>query len=286
MPPTFSLVNPTHVSELTKILFSQLDSNAPLDYRQLAAILVTRWQTRNDTLIGIGGGQGAGKSTLGQLIRQAGELIGERIVVLSLDDFYLTADERKQLANKAHPLFATRGPPGTHHVKELLDVVDSLVAGNGVQVPVFDKGLDDRTEYVLVSKGCQRVVLEGWCVGALPQKQDQLAGAVNALETNKDVDGVWRRIVNNHLENDYRRLFEKFTSLVYLQVPDLSCIRRWRLDQENDRPPELRKDAQWVDEFVQYYQRITESMLDQMPRRADVVVQLGTNHEVADLVFR
>ena len=286
MPPIFSRVHPTHLSELTKTLFSQLDSNAPLDYRQLAAILVTRWQTRNDTLIGIGGGQGAGKSTLGRLIKQAGELVSERIVVLSLDDFYLTAEERKHLANEVHPMFATRGPPGTHNVKELLDVLDSLVAGNGVQVPVFDKGIDDRTGYVLVPKGCQRVVIEGWCVGALPQKQDQLARAVNVLETNKDIDGVWRRTVNNHLAGDYRRLFEKLTSLVYVQVPDLNCIRRWRLDQENDRPPELRKGAKWVDEFVQYYQRITESMLDEMPRRADVVVQLGSNHEVEDLVLR
>ena len=92
--------------------------------------------------------------------------------VLSLDDFYLTKAERESLAQRVHPLFATRGVPGTHDLALLRRTVKALQNGDDIALPVFDKAADDRTNMVRRSHGgapTQIVLLEGWCVGIPPQ---------------------------------------------------------------------------------------------------------------------
>ncbi len=80
---------------------------------------VRRWLAARGpglTVIGIAGAQGSGKSTLVRDLaeRLAGD--GLRVATLSLDDLYLTRAVRQDLAARVHPLFATRGVPGTHDV--------------------------------------------------------------------------------------------------------------------------------------------------------------------------
>ena len=65
-------------------------------------------------IIGINGAQGSGKSTLADYIKSYMCAEGHSAVSLSLDDFYLTREERFQLSRDTHPLLATRGVPGTH----------------------------------------------------------------------------------------------------------------------------------------------------------------------------
>ncbi|RZJ79295.1 MAG: kinase, partial [Brevundimonas sp.] len=72
-------------------------------------------------ILGIAGSQGSGKSTLAH---DVAERFGG--ATLSLDDVYLTKAERADLAARVHPLFATRGPPGTHDLGLLHRLVDRL----------------------------------------------------------------------------------------------------------------------------------------------------------------
>ncbi|WP_293826963.1 AAA family ATPase [uncultured Brevundimonas sp.] len=82
-------------------------------------------------IIGVSGAQGSGKSTLA---RDLAERFGA--AVLSLDDVYLTRAERATMARQVHPLFATRGPPGTHDLDLLHRVLDRLrMAGPGDTTP-------------------------------------------------------------------------------------------------------------------------------------------------------
>ena len=74
-------------------------------------------------LIGIAGAQGSGKTTLA---RAAAERLGA--AHLSLDDVYLTRAERQALAREVHPLFAVRGPPGTHDLALLEGALAALRA--------------------------------------------------------------------------------------------------------------------------------------------------------------
>ena len=263
-----------------------LDPRAPEDYRQLAALLLDRWYEQGVQYVGIGGGQGAGKSTLGRLLMQAGELSGLRTCVLGIDDFYLPQADRLALGQQVHPLLATRGPPGTHDIALCHSVLDALPYSREVAVPVFDKGRDDRTGTRTVSGYVDVVVLEGWCVGARPSPPELLAKPVNSLEREQDPDSAWRNHINAALGAAYADLFKGLESLVYLQAPDMAAVRRWRLQQEGERPPEQRMTAAEVDRFVQHYDRVTLAMMGDLPYRAGVVVALDQYHNVAKGTFR
>ena len=267
-----------------------LDAAAPDDYRQLAALLVDDWRSRGVAAAGIGGGQGAGKSTLGRLIEAAGQAFGMHVVVLSLDDFYLTRAERRRLASAVHPLFATRGPPGTHAAGELRCALAALGQPGEVRVPRFDKGADDRAGFATLRGPADVVVVEGWCVGAPPaggSEQAALASApVNALEREEDAQGHWRRHIEQALRGEYAKLNAQLDAIVFLQVPDLAAVRRWRLQQEAERPAAQRMTEAQVFRFVAHYERVTLRMLATLPKTADVVVELDAAHRVAGLRFQ
>ena len=266
--------------------YRRLDADAPDDYRQLAALLVNDWQQRGVSTVGIGGGQGAGKSTLGRLLGAAGAMLGTRIAVLGIDEFYLTKAERQRLAEQVHPLLATRGPPGTHAIALVAVALAALRHPGAVAVPCFDKGQDDRAGMVTLHGPVDVVVLEGWCVGASPAgSAAALAAPINALERDDDGDRRWRHYVDAALRNEYASVFGQLDALVFLQVPDLDAVRRWRLEQERARPPQQRMTAEAVDLFVAHYERVTTRMLAELPATADVVVQLDRQHRVADLRF-
>ena len=261
--------------------YASLDPAAPEDYRQLAALLVDDWRSRGARTVGVAGGQGAGKSTLGRLLTSAGAFHGQRVAVLSIDDFYLTKAERARLAADVHPLFATRGPPGTHAVGLLLETLEALTRGDDAAVPRFDKGIDDRVEEATVAGPVDVVVLEGWCVGAPPPAAGETSAPINALERESDVDGVWRNAIDESLRGAYAELDAALDVIVFLKVPGLDAVRRWRLQQERERPLAQRMTAAEVAHFVAHYERITRRMLAELPNTADVTVELAEDHRIA-----
>ncbi|MCE2459856.1 MAG: hypothetical protein J4F38_03650 [Pseudomonadales bacterium] len=272
-------------SDAVRGCYGCLDAGAPDDYRQLAALLVDDWYQRGVARAGIGGGQGAGKSTLGRLITEAGSVFGVHVEVLSMDDFYLTREERERLAETVHPLLATRGPPGTHDVARLRDAIAALGQPGAVEVPRFDKGTDTRSGSATIDGGVDVVVLEGWCVGA-PAAESAIDEPINALEREHDTDAGWRSYIETALNGSYAKLNDDLESMVFLKVPGLDAVRRWRLQQEGERPPEQRLNAAEVNRFVEHYERITRRMLATLPSNADVVVDLDDDHRVAGLRFR
>ena len=265
--------------------YESLDAGAPDDYRQLAALLVDDWRSRGVAAAGIGGGQGAGKSTLGKLIEAAGEALGARVVVLGLDDFYLTRAERRRLASAVHPLLATRGPPGTHAVGELRRAIAACGQSGEVRVPRFDKGADDRAGFRTLRGPADVVVVEGWCVGATAAV-GSVDAAGNSLEREQDAQGHWRRHVERALRGEYAQLNAQLDAIVFLQVPDMDAVRRWRLRQEGERPAAQRMTEAQVFHFVAHYERVTLRMLATLPKTADVVVELDAAHRVAGLRFQ
>ena len=126
------------------------------------------------------------------------------VTSFSIDDFYKTSLERRNMSKSVHPLFATRGVPGTHDCKMLYNVLRALLKKNfkRVRIPKFDKSIDDRFKLQYWQKIIKKpdiIILEGWCVGAKPQKLQDLKKPVNILEKFEDTKLTWRKKVNNEL---------------------------------------------------------------------------------------
>ena len=276
-----------------------LDEQTQTFYRQLAAWMALRERGQCGSIVGINGGQGSGKSTAAAFLKD--ELLsahGVRAVVLSLDDFYLPRADRERLALEVHPLFATRGVPGTHDVRLGIDTLDKLRElrkGESLALPQFSKADDDRIPASLwssITGPVDIVLFEGWCVGTPPQSSAELAEPVNALEANEDADGRWRHIVNEQLRTAYADWFSRLDALVFLRVPDIDCVRRWRWQQEQDTASAADSKATGLqsrtqlERFIQHYERLTTHALRVLPERADVLLTLGEDHAVDSVLFR
>lgn len=274
------------VDQAARDCLASLDRDSPGDYRELAVLLAHEWQHDPPSRVGLSGGQGAGKSTLGALVESACERFGLRACVLSLDDFYLPKTERLQLAERVHPLFETRGPPGTHDMTLCAASLEALGIGNEVQLPVFDKAIDDRSGERVVCGPFDVVILEGWCVGARAVAESELVDPANELESEQDSEGVWRRSVDRALREEYEPVWESLDSLVYLGVPSLDAVRRWRRQQEESHPIDRRMSAPSIETFVQHYERITLRMLADRSMLADWDIRLDEEHRIDAISVR
>lgn len=277
-----------------------------LDYAQqwfapLGRRLMMHQSGANRSLVvGINGCQGSGKSTACDYLRT--HLMaehGRRVVTLSLDDFYLTRHERQALGRWVHPLLATRGVPGTHDLDLLRVTLDALTDRSDsrpVAIPRFDKAVDDRLpedDWERVSAGVDMVLLEGWCLGALPQTAQELAEPVNALERAEDPDGRWRTYSNRVLERDFLSLYPRIDHWVMLLAPSFDCVYRWRLEQEQKLA--ARADAGGAERimnetevarFIQYFERLTRQCLEQLPARVDDLFRLDAGRRVVAVECR
>ncbi|AYG94601.1 kinase [Brevundimonas naejangsanensis] len=230
-------------------------------------------------LIGVAGAQGSGKTTLA---RAAAERLGA--ACLSLDDVYLTRARREAKSRAVHPLFAVRGPPGTHDLALLEGTITALRATDPdslTPLPAFDKLADDRRPWVdwpVFAGRPSAVLVDGWCLGATPQPEADLVAPINALEAQRDGQGIWRRAVNANLAGPYAQAFARFDAVLFLKAPSFDAVLDWRCQQEAglmglspaDLPP-ARRAALAV--FIQHFERITRSMLAGGVR-ADVTIAL------------
>ena len=267
-------------------------------YAGVTGSLAQRAKAANTApLVGFSGCQGSGKSTLVALMAKVMcEVHGVSTVVLSLDDFYLTKATRVALAQSIHPLFATRGVPGTHDLVLLNETIAALrqpPPGGSVPIPAFDKALDDRPEMVhwrQVSAPVQLILLEGWCVGLSPQQKSELEAPINPMEAEQDPSRVWRGEVNRQLATEYADLFGKLDALLLLQAPSFDAVFDWRWQQEQrlsqqfqqDHPdkPDPTMSRSEVADFILHYQRLTEHGLKTLPDRADFAWELATDRSV------
>lgn len=290
------------MQSLIDYLHAEKVNPAPiLDRLERVDIPLGRWlQQRCDAadsplLIGLNGAQGTGKSTFAggfqHLLRERFSL---QSVVLSIDDYYLTQAQRQQLAEQVHPLLSTRGVPGTHHLQQLHHQLDQLMQarpGEALLLDRFDKSIDEPTDQEIwhcPQEGVDLILLEGWCVGALPQQQISLLEPINSLERDEDSAGIWRSYVNRQLEGSYQKLFGRLDHLLMLQAPAFSSVLEWRQLQEQklrENHPGVGMSADNVARFVAHYERLTRHMLDTLPAQADVLMPIGEDHQIRSICF-
>lgn len=264
-------------------------------YQPIAEKLLQEYQNANKPLfVGINGCQGSGKSTFAAyLATYLSEKSSLNVVVMSLDDFYLSSGQRQQLAESIHPLLATRGVPGTHDSEVIVYIFRKLTSkASDFLIPRFNKAIDEPYEKSLwqqISKPVDIVLFEGWCWGVKAQSDSQMKTPINTLEETQDPDGVWRHYVNQQLKDYYQPLYQYINYWLVLQAPSFDCVYQWRLEQEEKLAKKTKLSAtnkvmtpEQVLEFIQYFQRLTEHGIATLGESANGVLSLDAKRNIID----
>ena len=261
--------------------------------------IVTKASIKNPYIVGLGGGQGTGKTTISSIIsiilRKYFKL---NVFVVSIDDFYKTRKERFLLSQKVHTSLTTRGVPGTHDINIMLDFFKRVKSKKfrSLKLPKFNKANDDRYKKKLwysINKRPDVIIFEGWCVGARAEKNNTLKKAVNSLEKIDDKKLIWRKFVNQQLKLKYKKLYSQLNSLLFLKADNFSLLQKWRLKQEKKLWLTNKKSSNTkimskkdVIKFMQTYQRVTQNMFRYAPKYASIILNLYSNHQIKSIVYK
>ena len=237
----------------------------------------------------VAGSQGSGKSSLSKLIKLYLEkFYSKNVVIISMDDFYLSKKQRTQLSKNIHPLFLTRGAPGTHDLellnKKILQIFDKKFP---VYLPIFDKVTDTRKRtYRKVLKG-DVIIFEGWCAGAQPVNQSYLQKNFNNLEKYKDKNFIWRNSYNKYL-NEYQKIFSQFNYFIYFQFNQWSHVLDWKYKQElelRDKKKDLAL-KKYLKEFIQYYEKVSKWMHLKVPKYCNILIKLNAHQKIKSIKLK
>jgi|TARA_B100000470_G_scaffold3618_1_gene2590 D-glycerate 3-kinase len=254
-------------------------------------------KNRKTLFLGLSGGQGSGKTTVSEILKIILKIFFKREVhVSSIDDFYKTLKDRDKMSKTIHPLFKTRGVPGTHEIKLLKKffIFFKRKRFKKFKLPKFDKSMDDRLKqerWIRVKKKPDIVILEGWCVGAKPQKGFLLKKPINILEKYEDANCAWRKYANEQLKREYKKIFSMIDHYIFMKIPNFNMVFKWRHLQEK----KLRKRSRFknrimsiveIKKFIMFYERITLQMLKDLVKSASIVIMLNTKHEIKRLIFK
>ena len=269
-------------------------------YLKLAEIIFLRKINLNKPIIiSLSGAQGSGKSTFAQFLKLILEKkYNLKTAVVSIDDVYKTKKERFRISKKINKLFLTRGVPGTHDINFLINFFTHFTKkdNNIFLIPKFDKSFDDRFSkkfWHKIKNNNDVFILEGWCVGARPEYSIQnLKKPINKLESLEDKKCLWRKKVNEHLKKDYKYLFSYIDLMIYLKIPNFKKVLDWRTLQENKIKYSVKKRSielkimtdNQIKRFIMFYERITKKMLIDMPKFADIIIPIKSNHQPKKII--
>ena len=253
--------------------------------------IINKINNSKDNKFIIAGSQGAGKSTLAKIFKLVLENVyKKKVMLLSIDDYYLSKNKRNKLSKNIHPLLITRGVPGTHDIVALKnDIINFQKKNFPISTPRFSKLKDDISSKKNIIKKAEILLLEGWCCGSPSINKKYLFQNINRLETIFDKNKKWRQYYNSQLMKDYKKVFSLFDQQIYIQPPSFSYILKWRYAQEKNNALKSRnkdfmnkKDLQ---KFIQHYEKLTKWMMKTMPAKADILIKIDSNQKIKKVVI-
>ncbi|CAK9174655.1 unnamed protein product [Ilex paraguariensis] len=208
-------------------------------------------------VIGFSAPQGSGKTTLVFALDFLFRVSGRKSATLSIDDFYLTAEDQAKLreSNPGNALLELRGNAGSHDLALSVETLTALgkltKEGLKMKLPRYDKsaygGRGDRADHSTwpeVEGPLTVVLFEGWMLGFKPLPVDVVNAIDPLLET-----------VNKNLEAYYEAWDKFINAWIVIKIKDPNCVYKWRLQAEiamrADGKPGMSDDE--VMDFVSRY---------------------------------
>ena len=253
--------------------------------------IINKINNSKDNKFIIAGSQGAGKSTLAKIFKLVLEnAYKKKVMLLSIDDYYLSKNKRNKLSKNIHPLLITRGVPGTHDIVALKnDIINFQKKKFPINTPRFNKLKDDISSKKNIIKKAEILLLEGWCCGSPSINKKYLFQNINRLETIFDKNKKWRQYYNSQLKKDYKKVFSLFDQQIYIQPPSFSYILKWRYNQEKNNALKSRNkdfmNKKELQKFIQHYEKLTKWMIKTMPAKADILIKIDSNQKIKKVVI-
>lgn len=208
-------------------------------------------------VIGFSAPQGCGKTTLVFALDYLFKVTGRKSAMLSIDDFYLTAEGQAKLreANPGNALLEFRGNAGSHDLPLSIETMSGLSKltkeGMKMRLPRYDKsaysGRGDRADpstWPEVEGPLTVVLFEGWMLGFKPLPVEVVQAVDPQLE-----------IINKNLEAYYDSWDKFIKAWVVIKIQDPSYVYQWRLQAEiamrEDGNPGMTNEE--VKDFVSRY---------------------------------
>lgn len=203
-------------------------------------------------IVGLQGVQGSGKSTV------ARQLTGGGWEALSMDDFYLPADEMS---------VAFRGHPGTHDVAWMERVLRAFKnEEDEIVVPVYDKslreGLGDRAGCRLLDGSASQLLLEGWCLG------------FEGRDDNADDP------VDRHVRHYADHIHPLLDAMMILRPLSFDIAHAWRASAEPSNGMNEEQLRRFVDHYMPLYERYCPALYANPPVRPSLLLDLNDRREV------
>lgn len=251
---------------------------------------------RTTTIVGMQGGQGTGKTTIVTFLEKHLKEKGYKVQSFSLDDFYQSYAERMKLQKKySHNSFyqISRGLPGTHRVKLLLDTLRKAKSGRNFEIPIFDKSLHDGKGDVAAKtkkvRGRQDfVILEGWCVGMPSVSSAQLLQICrkNGINIKKIDPKLQDHKLVLKFAKEYQPIWRLLSYTIMLKADSPEVHKKWRLLQENRMKQKKGKgmSKEQVHAFVEPFLPFTYVCYDLI--KSDVKVLIDEKHNFYKIMFR
>ena len=253
--------------------------------------IINKINNSKDNKFIIAGSQGAGKSTIAKIFKLVLEnAYKKKVMLLSIDDYYLSKNKRNKLSKNIHPLLITRGVPGTHDIVALKnDIINFQKKKFPISTPRFNKLKDDISSKKNIIKNAEILLLEGWCCGSPSINKKYLFQNINRLETIFDKNKKWRQYYNSQLMKDYKKVFSLFDQQIYIQPPSFSYILKWRYAQEKNNALKSRNknfmNKKELQTFIQHYEKLTKWMMKTMPAKADILIKIDGNQKIKKIVI-
>lgn len=215
------------------------------------------------SIIGIQAPQGCGKTTLCNILSDSILLNSNNpCLSLSTDDFYYNYNTLKHLKeNSYNHIFKYRGPPGTHEVSLLNNVISNIKSGVEFEYPVFCKksnnGYGDRLSNIpCIGNYYKYLLLEGWFNGIDSVKIDELIAetrreySINSNQTEYERVLDVRKYINDIIQSQYEKIWRLFDGFIIIKPERYELSKKWRIETEKSNSGMSNDD---ITKFIDYF---------------------------------
>ena len=235
-------------------------------------------------LFGISALPGCGKTSFGKWLEASANELNFSLKVLSIDDFYLPANEM-EVAMSGNPWKVPRALPGSHSMDLLEKTIDKWLETGSLEAPQFDKslrnGMGDRSGWIQTRPDV--LVLEGWFLGCNPANFSLKKNHDNLTPPLREDEKKYREKVQKLLLN-YLIIWDKLDRIWHIKARDFDFTSQWKSEQEKKML--IAKGAALQGKGLLSFVRMIQSSIPQsslMNLDCDVVIEINNHRDILDI---